>query len=101
MAGTSLKKCPNCNTMNKNRDYCETCGTLINVQLQRELDRKKRIETKSEIPQKPNAITSFFDKAINHPTLAVRIIAKFFYSIWAIVISIGTLLAFLFSYVAA
>lgn len=101
MAGTSYKKCPNCNTMNVDNDYCKACGALINMHLQRELERKTRAEAKAAEPQKPNVVTEFFEKAMNHSNLAVRLVAKFFYSIWAVVISIGTLLAFLFSYVAA
>lgn len=101
MAGTSYKKCPNCSIMNVDNDYCKACGTLINMHLQRKLERAVRAEAKASVPDKPNPITDFFEKATNHPNIMVRLTAKFFYSIWAVVISIGTLLAFLFSYVAA
>ena len=103
MAGTSYRKCPNCSTMNLNSDYCTACGALINAKMQRELERKTRREAKEQeaVPQKPNAITEFFENAMQHPKLPVRLVAKFFYSIWAVIISIGTLLAFIFSYAAA
>ena len=101
MAGTSYTKCPQCRAMNLNRDYCQSCGALINAHLKREIERHTRTKAKEVIPKQPNPITVFFEKATNHPILPVRLVAKFFYSVWAVVLSIGTLLAFLFSYVAA
>lgn len=99
----TYRKCPNCGAMNLNQDYCTECGTLVNTLLCRELERAERAKKKSESKKdiKPNAITQIFKKAMNHPNLIVRILAKTFYSIWAIVLLIGTIIAFLFTYVAA
>lgn len=95
MADSVYKTCPNCGKDNINRDYCEFCGAIINVYLHRRLESEKKRLAR----EKGNTITAFFENAREHPNGMVRFVAKLFYSIWVIVIGIGSFLAFLFTYV--
>ena len=98
MAESSYIICPKCSKANLNRDYCEHCGAIINVYLKRKLERKKR---EAERNNEKNRVTLFFENAKTHENPMVRNLAKFFYSIWVIVIAVGSFLAFLVGYVAA
>lgn len=97
------RKCPNCGAYNLNRDYCSECGTIVNTLLRRKLEQKQRAKESLETQkiQHSNAITQFFTNAMNHSNPAVRILAKGLYSVWALVLMIGTAIAFIFAYVAA
>ena len=102
MSKTVYRKCPNCGHVNLNSDYCTECNTLVNVNLRRKIEQKERKQKKEkDISDKPNAVTQFFEKILVHPNILVRVLARIFYSVWAVVIMIGTFLAFVFSYVAA
>lgn len=103
MSSTSYRKCPECGTVNLNRDHCKACGALINTHLIREKEQRDRNaeKIKKEVPDKPNAVTLFFERATDHPNFLIRTFALIFQSIWMVVIAIGTFLAFLFAYVAA
>ncbi|WP_176328429.1 hypothetical protein [Arenibacter amylolyticus] len=103
MGKVAYRKCQHCGTVNVNSDYCGNCGELINVQLQREKaraasDDKKQAEKAAE---KPNAVTLFFENALDHSNLLIRIPALIFYSIWVVIMSIGAFIAVLISYIAA
>ncbi len=97
------RKCQNCGTVNLNRDYCKQCSEIINTTLKRKLEREKVAAAKEKHirAKKPNPITLFFQNAIQHSNIFIRLTAKFFYSIWVIVIAIGSFLALLFGYIAA
>lgn len=102
MAQETYRRCPECKHLNLNRDYCEQCGALININLRRKQEREKRAEKKEQEKQleKPSAISQYFKKKIEHPNLFVRFPAKALYSVWVVVIAIGAFLAFIFSYLA-
>lgn len=89
--------------MTRNSDYCGNCGALINTNLRRKLEReeRERKRRKKEKVKKPDAITTFFEKARNHSNPLVRIMAFAFYSVWAVVLAIGAFLAYIFAYIAA
>ena len=103
MTKTSYRTCPNCGHMNLNRDYCEQCGEIVNVLLKRKLDREQKAAEKSaqEPVESPNRLTLFFENASTHKNIVVRSFAKFFYSIWVVVLAIGSFLALVFGYIAA
>ncbi len=102
MGEKRYRRCTKCNTMNLNRDYCEQCGTLINVNLRRKLEREARATKKEEERklEKPSATVLFFKKMREHPNLFIRILGKILYSVWVIVVAIGAFLAFIFSYLS-
>jgi len=103
MEKETYRKCPNCGTMNLNRDYCSKCGTLVNTLLRRKLERKEQDKKRDQKrkDQKPNVITLFFEKALNHKNVVVRILAKGVYSIWALLMIIGGAIAYIIGYIAA
>ena len=97
------RRCSDCGTVNINTDHCDRCGGLVNINLKRKLERQHLAAKKKEEKnlQEPNAVALFFKKALNHPNLFIRILAKLIYSVWVVVMVVGTFIAFLFSYVAA
>jgi transcription initiation factor TFIIIB Brf1 subunit/transcription initiation factor TFIIB len=99
----SYRKCPNCGTVNLNRDYCKECGELINTILSRQLEQKKRLAEKKEAKakQKRDAKPSFLKRAKKHPSPIVRLMARALYSVWILVLLIGGILALIFAYIAA
>lgn len=102
MAQETYRKCANCGHLNLNRDYCEQCGALININLRRKLKREKQAETKEEEKQleKPNVVSQYLKEKREHPNWFVRLPAKALYSVWVVVLAIGAFLAFIFSYFA-
>jgi len=44
-------KCPKCGSWNENRDYCYSCNTLINYQLEREMKESQRKLEKQNAPK--------------------------------------------------
>ncbi|UZO82337.1 hypothetical protein NBT05_07635 [Aquimarina sp. ERC-38] len=98
-----IRRCPYCTTENLDRDYCKNCGKLINTILKRKLEREQKLAAKQQeaANEKPNKITEFFENARVHKNPMVRYPAKAFYSIWVIVLAVGSFLAFVLTYVAA
>ena len=103
MSNETYRTCQNCGTVNLNKDYCQECGEIINVSLKREREReqKSRLKVASEKTKKKNDITIFFEEAKENENIIVRLVARFFYSIWVMVLAIGSFLVLLFSYIAA
>lgn len=103
MANKTFRTCQNCGTVNLDRDYCKNCGEIININLKRKLEREQKAQEKaaSKKVKKKNKITVFFEKAKENDNLFIRYTARFFYSIWIIVLAIGSFLALLFGYIAA
>jgi ribosomal protein L32 len=104
MAEKTYRKCPNCGKMSLNQDYCPACGTIINTTLKRELARKEKAAKKQQeaaVPKKKSAVTIFLENSKDHQNPFIKYTARFFYSIWIVVIAIGSFLALLFGYIAA
>ncbi|TDT46267.1 hypothetical protein CLV90_0313 [Maribacter spongiicola] len=103
MSNESYRICQNCGTVNLNRDYCENCGNIININLKRRLEREKKNKEKlaSIKVKEKNDITLFFENAKVHENIFIRYISRFFYSIWIVVLAIGSFLALVFGYIAA
>ncbi|QLG46916.1 hypothetical protein [Costertonia aggregata] len=99
----TYRTCQHCGTVNLNRDYCENCGKIINITLERKLKREQKTVEKQKVDklERPNRITLFFERVKDHDNLIIRYVARFFYSVWIIVIAIGSFLALLFGYIAA
>ncbi len=84
MSQKSYVKCLECATLNLNRDYCENCGAIININLKRQLLREKKIREQADIEREkgPSKIDKFFNDATEHPNTVVRGFSKFIYAIW-------------------
>lgn len=103
MTDAVYRKCPECGTMNKNTDYCSNCGALVNILERRKLEREQS-EAKKELERQtraPSKLTSFYEGAKNHDNVIIRYLARFFYSIWVVVIIIGAILALIIGYIVA
>lgn len=103
MANKTYRTCQNCGTVNLNRDYCKNCGEIININLKRKLEREAKAQEKiaTKKVKKKNKVTLFFEDAKEHENAIIRYTARFFYSIWIIVLAIGSFLALVFGYIAA
>ncbi|RRQ50100.1 hypothetical protein DZC72_05880 [Maribacter algicola] len=103
MSVDTYRTCQNCGTENLNRDYCKNCGEIININLKRKLERQQKAKDKSATQKvkKKNKITLFFEDAKQHENIVIRYTARFFYSIWIVVLAIGSFLALVFGYIAA
>jgi len=103
MTTKSYKICQNCNKVNLNRNYCKQCGEILDITLKRKLERDKALilENKIEETQQKKSLTLFFENAKQHKNLFVRLIARVFYSVWVVVIVVGSVLALLMMYIAA
>ena len=103
MADTVYRTCPECGTTVANADYCSNCGALVNAHERRKRERERREgEKRAKLEaEKRDAGPGFFKRAKVHKNPFVRFGAKFFYSIWIVVIAIGAILALIIGYVAA
>jgi uncharacterized Zn finger protein (UPF0148 family) len=104
MSNKTYRKCANCGTVSLNQDYCPSCGHIININLKRELERKETAvqqKQKLKIKNKKNSVTLFFEKAKDHDNFIIKYVARFFYSIWVVVVVVGSFLALVFGYIAA
>lgn len=89
-------KCLECGTLNLNRDYCENCGSIININLKRQLEREKNIQQQIEEERikGPTKIDKFFNHATEHPNTIVRSFSKFIYAIWLFIgMIVGAIIA--------
>ena len=89
----SYKKCPECGELNLNAEYCKNCGALIDLRKRRKLERKRKESQEKLNIESPNKLTLFFENAKNHKNILVRIFARFFYSIWILVIGVAGIAA--------
>ncbi len=104
MANEISRRCPNCKVMYVNKDYCPTCGIIINTNLKRKLEREKKATLKQaerNDPKNKSAVTVFLEKIKDHKNPLVKYVARFFYSLWIIILAIGSFIALIFSYIAA
>ncbi|GAA4115288.1 hypothetical protein GCM10022393_15400 [Aquimarina addita] len=103
MSDQIYRKCQKCGTMNLNQDYCVQCGAIVNTTLKRKIEREKLIKKKASLQaqNKKNKVSSFIERSQTHPNVIIRYTAKFLYSIWLLVIAIGSLIAFIIGYIAA
>lgn len=104
MSKKTYRKCANCGEVSLNQDYCPACGHMININLKRKLERKETAvehNQQLEVSNKENPVTVFFEQLKNHDNFVIKYVSRFFYSIWIVVIVVGSFLALVFSYIAA
>lgn|SRR5690606_29448012 len=96
-------RCLECGHININKDYCEQCGAIVNPVLKRNKDHQSRIKVQKEIDSQRALEKSqrFFERNRRHKNFFIRIFFQFLYSIWVIVMAIGTFIAWLVTTIAA
>lgn len=80
----SYIKCQFCGTENVNNDYCGNCGRIINVVLERNLERQKVNDEKLAVRanQKPTKFEVFLKKGTDHSNIIIRAFFKVGLAIW-------------------
>lgn len=80
----SYIKCPKCGTENINNDYCQKCGAIINVVLERTIERIKKVQARKEAEDAEalSKLEIFLKKGLEHPNLIIRVFFKVGYAIW-------------------
>ncbi len=73
------RKCPSCNTWNKNEDYCTNCGAVLSPKLIEKKREEVREERRNNIP--PTKFDIFLQRWENSKYLALRILYKIVYAI--------------------
>jgi ribosomal protein L37E len=96
-------KCQSCETFNENKTHCESCGKLIDPQLiRKEEQRKRKVKLDKIIRKQSDDVVALKLRALeNHKFLIVRALAYILQTIWWILISIGGLLAWIAGTIAA
>jgi len=98
---TKIIRCPNCGTMNTNRDYCSNCGTLISNDIKREIKEKevkqKEIDEVIHELENPNLA----ERLKRSPNVFYRIIGWILYSVFTVVSAIGAAIAWVVAMAAA
>lgn len=99
--GDSTIKCPNCDTFNKNRDYCKHCNTLISFQKKRaqKVEEVKQKQIKEVIYELQNP--NLAERLKKHPNILYKIVGWCIYSVVTVVSLIGAGLAWFIAMVAA
>ena len=87
------RKCPSCNHWNKNEDYCSKCGTVLSPQIIEQKREEEREFRRQSTPK--TSFDEFIEKWENSRFWILRIIYKILYTIWAIVMGIAFLFAYL------
>ncbi|SHF91276.1 hypothetical protein SAMN05444396_102409 [Flavobacterium segetis] len=82
----SYIKCPECNTVNLNNEFCSNCGALLDLVLKRQIETEKKIQFKideQEKTKKPASIFEiYFNKGLEHSNILIRYFFQAIYSIW-------------------
>ena len=101
MNAVSHIKCPNCGTFNTNKDFCESCNSLISHQKKRVaraalIHEKEVQEVKEELEK-----VSVSQRLMKHPFFLVKILGWCIQSIWFVLNIVGGLIAWFIAMVAA
>lgn len=101
MSAVSHVKCPSCGVFNTNKEYCESCKTLISHQKKRETRASNVHEKEILIAQEELAKLNFADRMRKHPFFLAKIFGWILHSVWLILNIIGGLIAWFVAMVAA
>ncbi|MES2628504.1 MAG: hypothetical protein V4616_05995 [Bacteroidota bacterium] len=89
---TTSRKCPNCGTWNTDTDHCESCDHLLNYQVklvqeqeQREQDWREREKDKMDL---------YLARFRNSRYWPVKVVYYILYSVWFLLFTIVSFLAF-------
>lgn len=96
-------KCQYCQTLNINREYCQSCNRALSVQTLREEKRQREAEVQAAIKRakKPSKVEVWIDSLKNSRFWIVRFVSKIVSAIFFIIISIGGFFAWLIAIIAA
>lgn len=101
MSITRNIKCPNCGLFNTNKEYCENCNTLISYKKKRVLKEEAFKQSQIEIAKHKIANPNLAERLKKHPFFLYKIIGWVLYSAFLLVSTIGAILAWFITMVAA
>ena len=101
MSAVSHVKCPNCGVFNTDKEYCESCNTLISHQKKRETRAINIQEKEILIAQEELEKLNIADKLRKHPFFLVKLLGWILHSVWLVLNIIGGLVAWFVAMVAA
>ena len=101
MSGVSHVKCSNCGVFNTNKEYCESCHTLISHQIKREARAITIQKNEMVIAKEALEKLTLADTLRKHPFFLVKILGWILHSAWLIINVIGGLIAWFVAMVAA
>lgn len=87
------RKCPKCNTWNKDEDYCTQCGTVLSPQIIEEKREEEREKRRSNVP--PSKFDLFLERWKHSKYLPLRILYHIIYGITVTFIAIASFFAWL------
>ncbi|MDG1040047.1 MAG: hypothetical protein P8H13_03975 [Polaribacter sp.] len=101
MASVSHIKCPNCGVFNINKEYCESCNTLISNQ--KKIKEKEEVVHQKEIEEAIIELEkeTFIKKLRKHPFFLMRFFGLILHSVWFVLTVIGSFIAWFIAMVAA
>lgn len=101
MSPKTYVRCPECDTINLNSDYCKNCGALINTILKRKNTRLDRIAAQKEEQQQKPESNSKIKQLKSHRFWIVRAAANTVYWVGIAVMSIGAAIAYVAGIISA
>ena len=101
MSTVSHIKCSNCGVFNTNREYCESCNTLISHKKKRETRAIDVHQKEISIAQEELEKQNLADRLKKHPFFLVKIVGWLLHSVWIVLNIIGGLIAWFVAMVAA
>jgi hypothetical protein len=87
------RKCPKCQTWNKEEDYCVQCGEILSPEIIEVKREEKREEIRKSAPMPP--LDAFLYKWKNSRYWILRILYKILRTIAVIFLGIASLFAYL------
>jgi uncharacterized membrane protein YvbJ len=90
------RKCSECGHWNTDLDYCEKCGHLINLELQVQVEQKKKwAEKATKEPDKLDVIVDYFRYS---KWWIFRAIYAVFHAVWVMVVAIISFFIYLMAW---
>jgi len=101
MAKSITIKCPNCDTLNTNVDFCTKCNKSLSQQiiLQKKLEKIRQEEIEKVIYERENP--NFAERLKEHKFFLYRIFGWILYSGYLVVSAIGAFFAWVIAMIAA
>jgi ribosomal protein L37E len=103
LKSTSHIKCSSCGTFNKNLENCEQCGALINPEtILKKKTEQRRIKFDKKLAQNQmESKNSWIYKMRHHRFWIIRLVGHALYSVWFILVAVGSFLAWLAAAISA
>lgn len=86
------RKCPNCNTWNKDEDYCLNCNTLLSPKI---IEQQRELVREQQRHRDPTAFDLFILRWKNSKYLLLRVLYKVLHTIAVIFFAVASFFAWI------